>query len=500
MNEEKYKPPELNCNFMKRIFIAAFGAETNSFSARMTTLDHFKKDCLIRPGESKNSIIANDGHGEFIRQANIHGYEVVWGTLAYATPSGPLTRETYELLRDEMVEQLKQALPVDFVLLNLHGAMIAEGYDDCEGDFLESIRRVAGSDIPVGGLLDPHAHLSQSMIDNATVLVAYKEYPHTDFAESARKLFKMTDQAARKNIKPIMASFDCHSFGSFPTPTSPMREFVDHYLLGETPEKILDCSLIHSFPWGDSPDAGVKVLVTSDANKDIALSYAEQVGHEFRKIRQNAIQKFSTVSEAMAHITQSEEKPIIIADTADNPGGGASGDATHILDEVIKQEDVKAAFGFFWDSESIEKIFSAGEGGEVTISLGGKESPYSGKPMTLDCVVLGVSSDAAQFFGEGDDQRALPIGKCAAVRVGNVDIIITDRRQQIVSPDIFESFGLDLTTYDVIVVKSSNHFQAAFKAITSRILYVMTPGVMSVDFNSLPYKKIPRPIWPLDEI
>lgn len=485
---------------MKKIFIAAFGAETNSFSSLKTTLSHFKEECLVRPGECENSTIANDGHGEFIRQAKERGYHVVLGTLAYATPSGPLTQDTYTLLRDEIVGQIKQALPVDFILLNLHGAMIAEGLDDCEGDLLKCIRHVAGDDIAIGGLLDPHAHLSERMIENSTTLLAYKEYPHTDFAESARKLFTLTEKAAKGEIKPKMALFDCQTLGSFPTPGSPMREFVDHFLLREDLSEILDCSLIHSFPWGDSPDAGVKVLVTTDDDEKKAVEHAEYVGLEFRKIRQDATQKLMSVDDAMEATLRSTDKPVIIADSADNPGGGASGDATYLLEEILKHDITKAAFGFFWDPLAIEKVFTAGVGGNVVIELGGKGSEFSGTPITLDVDVLGVSYDAEQYFGLGDDKRAIPIGKCAAVRFKGVDIIITDKRRQMVSPEIFGYFGLDLTRYDVIVVKSSNHFQAAFKYLSSNILYVMTPGVMSMDFKSLPFKKLPRPIWPLDNI
>lgn len=485
---------------MKKIFIAAFGAETNSFSPMMTTLSHFKENCLIRPTQNSNKNIANDGHGEFIRLAKAYDYEIVRGTFAYATPSGPLTQETYELLRNEIISQLEQALPVDFILLNLHGAMLAKGYDDCEGDFLEHIRQIAGNDIPVGGLLDPHAHLSERMIKNATSLVAYKEYPHTDFAESARKLFHITERAAKGDVKPEMTFFDCQSLGSFPTPKPPMRPFVDLHLLGTANHNILDCSMIHSFPWGDSPDAGVKILVTTDNDKKLATDHAAMVGAEFKKIRQEATQKFTTVPDALRSINTSLEKPVIIADSADNPGGGASGDATYLLHEILERKIGNAAFGIFWDSQAIDKIFSAGPGATLDISLGGKGSNFSGSPLNLTVDVLGLLAEGTQSFGDGKDRRSLSIGKCAAVSVNDVDIIISNKRVQILSPDIFLQFGLEPSSYDLIVVKSSNHFQAAFKHISSNIIYVMAPGMMSMDFSSLPYRKIPRPIWPLDDI
>lgn len=485
---------------MTKIFIAALGAETNSFSSMMTTLEHFEEDCLIRPTDSKNKIIANDGHGEFIALAKSRGYDIVLGTMAYTTPSGPLTKSAYEMLRNEIVDQIKSALPVDFILLNLHGAMIAEGYDDCEGDFLDHIRAIVGHDIPVGALLDPHAHLSQKMIKQATILLSYKEYPHTDFAESARKLFYITEKAAQGDVKPEMTLYDCHSLGSFPTPNPPMRAFVDDYLLKDNIANILDCSLIHSFPWGDSPDAGVKVLVTSDGDRTSGEKYAATVGAEFKKIRQEATQKFTQVGDAMDEITTSTIKPVVVADSSDNPGGGASGDSTYLLSEILKRNINKAAFGIFWDAQAIQKIYAAGQGATLDISLGGKESQFSGSPVNMTVKVLGLAPQATQSFGTGSDQRLLPVGNCAAVQFEGHDIIISDKRVQIFSPEIFNHFNLDLSTYDVIVVKSSNHFQATFKFISTKIIYVMVPGVLSMDFTSLPYKKIPRPIWPLDNI
>ncbi len=485
---------------MKKIFIAAFGAETNSFSSMMTTMEHFEEDCLIRPSDRINKTIANDGHGEFIELAKAKKFEVVLGTMAYTMPSGPLTKATYELLRDEIIGQIKEALPVDFILLNLQGAMIAEDYDDCEGDFLEHIRAVVGQEIPLGGLLDPHAHVSQVMIDNATILLSYKEYPHTDFAESARKLFHLMEKVAQGDVKPEMTLFDCHSLGSFPTPNPPMRGFVDDYLLQGNEPNILDCSLIHSFPWGDCPDAGVKVLVTSDGDKNLGNKFAAHVGEKFIKIRQEATQKFTNISDAMDEIITSPEKPIVIADSSDNPGGGASGDATYLLREILSRKTSKAVFGIFWDSTAIKKIYAAGQGAILDISLGGKESQFSGSPVIMTVEVLGLAPHAGQIFGEGEDQRSLPVGNCAAVRYKGIDIIISDKRVQIFSPEIFIHFGLDLSTYDIIVVKSSNHFQASFKFISTKILYVMAPGILSMDFTNLPYKKIPRPIWPLDDI
>ena len=486
-------------NKSKRIFIAAFGSETNSFSPLPTTIESFQKNCLIRPGTINWPAIANDGHSEFLNLAQKNGFTAVRGTFAYATPAGPLTKNTYETLRDEIVAQLRSALPVDCILLNLHGAMIADGYDDCEGDFLEKIRQVVGPDIPVGGLLDPHAHLSDRMVKAATILLAYKEYPHTDFAISARKLFKLIDQATTGELKPVMRSVDCKSIGAFPTTSSPMREFVDQYLLRYPSRQIMDCSLIHSFPWGDTKDAGVKILVVTNDDPQLAEDYAKTVADEFLKIRSHATQSLDTIDIAFKAINQEKKYPVIIADTADNAGGGASSDSTFLLEQARLKNIGRTAIGIFWDPGVVDLVYAAGKGSKLKIRLGGKASWFSGTPQDLDVEVLELRDDAKQYFGDGQDRREISLGKCAALRSGNIDIIVSDSRIQVLSPDCFTAFGIRPEEYKLLIVKSSNHFQAAFSEVSKNIYYVATPGALNMDFESIPYQKILRPIWPLDQ-
>ncbi|MCF8475299.1 MAG: M81 family metallopeptidase [Emcibacter sp.] len=484
---------------VKRVFIAAFGAETNSFSVLPTTMKDFQASCLIRPEQKKWPAIANDGHSEFLKMTEKMGHRAIRGTLAYTTPAGPLTQLTYETLRDEIIKQLHDALPVDCVLLNLHGAMMADGYDDCEGDFLEKIRQIVGSQVPIGGLLDPHAHLSQKMIDSATILLAYKEYPHTDFAISARKLFKLIDQTTDGKLIPVMRHYDCHTMGAFPTITTPMREFVDQHLMQYPSPKILDCSLIHSFPWADTADAGVKSLVVTDNDEQLAESYAKAVADEFIKIRSQLIQNYDTIDTAFSAINQIKDFPAIIADVADNPGGGAASDATFILEQARKSRLEKIAFGIFWDPFIVDLAYAAGKGANLKIRLGGKASWFSGVPQDMDVEILELRDDAKQYFGDDGDQRSLPLGKAVAMRHGNIDIIVSNLRIQSLSPDCFTEFGLNLSDYTALVVKSTNHFQAAFSRISKNIYYVMTPGALTMDFTSFPYQKITHPMWPIDQ-
>lgn len=480
-----------------RVFIAAFGSETNSFVPFPTTEADFARLCLVRPDAPLGVAIANDGQSEFFRRAQARGHEIVRGTLAYAQPSGPLTRGCYEKLRDEILGQLRAAAPVDAVLLNLHGAMLADGYDDCEGDLLARARAIVGPRCTIGGLLDPHGHLTDEMLRAATLLVAYKEYPHVDFAACARKLFDLVERAAKGAIDPIMAMADCRTLGSFPTVQGPMRGFVDAMRAMESDPRVLDLSLIHSFPWGDCPATGTRTLAVTDGDPGLAGELAELLRVRFLSIREGAAQKFLSLNEALAR-NVAGHGPIIWADSSDNPGGGAPGDSTYLLQALLENAIAPAAIAMIWDPMTIEQCFASGERACLPVRLGGKASRFSGAPLDLDVEVLRLRDDAVQHFGEGTDVRALALGRTAALRVHDVDIVVTERRAQTFSPECLTAFGLDPMAYRVIVVKSTNHFRAAFGPLARDILDVGSPGALGTDLARLPYRKLRRPIWPLE--
>src|SRR5690606_10061160 len=189
------------------------------------------------------------------------------GMVRFAAPAGPTTRRTYEALRGRLLAELEAALPVDAVFVNMHGAMIAEGYDDCEGDLLSRIRAIVGDKVIVAGELDPHSNFSAAMAEKADILVAYKEYPHTDVAERADDIFAMVETTLAGRTNPIMSVHDCRMVGIYHTPREPMKGLVEYMRSLEGRGRILSVSAIHGFPWSDVPDAGTKILVISDGDR-----------------------------------------------------------------------------------------------------------------------------------------------------------------------------------------------------------------------------------------
>ena len=250
-----------------KTFIACLGTETNTFSPMPTGLETFA-DTMLHHGDATSheaSLFSAPLH-VWRAAAEAEGHDVVESLAAFAQPAGRTTRAVYEALRDEILDDLKAAGPVDLVLLNMHGAMVAEGYDDCEGDLLSRVRGIVGADVIVGAELDLHCHITPKMVENADVIVTFKEYPHIDFRERAQELFDVCTTAARGETRPVMAFFDLQMINFYYTPTEPMRSFVSRMQALEASDDILSISMGHSFPYGDVADVGGKILVVADGD------------------------------------------------------------------------------------------------------------------------------------------------------------------------------------------------------------------------------------------
>ena len=211
------------------------------------------------------------------------GWELVEGTATWAEPGGMISRDCWQFLRDQLLNELRAAAPVDIVLPGLHGAMVARGCLDCEGDLLERVRKIAGPEVVVGATLDPHSHLSHKRVANADLPVSFKEFPHTDFVEAAEMLCDLAGKAARAAIKPHMSVFDCKMVSVFPTSREPMKSFVARMKAPEGRNGVLSVSAIHGFMAGDVPDMGSKIIVITDNDPERGAMLARSLGMEMFK-------------------------------------------------------------------------------------------------------------------------------------------------------------------------------------------------------------------------
>ena len=276
-----------------RVFTGSLATETNTFAPMPTGLSAFRERGYYPAGTHPDRMTQFAGPLWAARErVKSDGWTLVEGMVAAAQPSGMTTRLAYETLRDELLADLRAALPVDMVVLGLHGAMVADGYEDCEGDLLERVRRMVGPRVVVGAELDPHNHLTPAMVGNADLLVAFKEYPHTDILERARELVDLCAKAAQGRIRPVAAVVDCGMVVKVHTAHQPARGFVDRIMALEGRDGVLSVSITHGFPWGDVPEMGTRMLVYTDGDEASAKALARRLADELIGMREALTPKY----------------------------------------------------------------------------------------------------------------------------------------------------------------------------------------------------------------
>lgn len=477
-----------------KVFTGSIATETNTFAPLPTGRDGFEE--FYFPAGSRAEM-----PGPFAapllyvrQQCAERGWSLTEGLVTFAQPAGTVGKALYESLRDELLADLKAAGPVDIVCLVLHGAMVADGYPDCEGDLLEAVRTIVGPATIVGVELDPHCHLTDRMMGMADVLVCFKEYPHTDIQDRAVELWTLCVDAAEGRIRPVMRSEDCRMLNMYYTALPEMAAFVERMKAAEGQGSILSVSLAHGFPWADVPDVGTKVLVVADKDGDAAASLASSLSRTLIDMRDRTMGTLLSIEQAITALKANPKPPIVLADGADNPGVGAPGDSTYILDAFIKAGIAGVAVAFLWDPIAVRFAKAVGEGADLDLRIGGKACRLSGQPMDLRVKVVRITENATYDFFIG----RMPLGDVAVVEGAGITIVLTTVRAQCFSPNGLTDFGVDLNRHPIILVKSRQHFRAGFGPMAGTILSVEAPGVGSLDFASLPYSRLDRPLWPLD--
>jgi len=479
-----------------RFFIAHLATETNTFAAAPTGLGDFEETGIFRGDASRRD---PQGAGAFLRYLRElvegDGGEVVESLCTLAQPGGRTVRHVYEALRDAILADLRAAMPVDAVQLLLHGAMAADGYDDCEGDLAAQIRALVGPGVPIGLELDLHCHFTELMRRSADAIVAFKEYPHTDTDERGRELYRILKDAALGRVRPVTAVFDCKMVGLWHTTREPMAGFVRRMQAAEAEPGVLSVSLGHGFPWGDVPEAGAKLWVVTDNDPALAGSLAQALGREFWALRERIGAEVCDIDAALdaALASNAGSGPAVLADVADNPGGGAPGDSTFILRRLVERRVANAAIGALWDLGAVHACKSAGVGARMALRIGGKCGPASGLPLDLEVTVRAIVLEHSQS-ALGARER---LGDCAWVEAEHgLHIMLSSIRTQTYGADAFTGAGITLADKAVVVVKSTQHFHAEFAPLARTVLYVSTPGAMSFDFAALPCRLRAPDYWP----
>ena len=477
-----------------RVFTAALATETNTFSPIAIDRRAFEASLYAPPGQHPPTPTLCTAPITVGRQVAAElGWELIEGTAAWADPAGLINRAAYEGLRDEILGQLRVALPVDAVVLGLHGAMVAQGYDDPEGDLLSRVREMVGPEVLVCAELDPHSHLTARRVAAADFFIAFKEFPHIDFVDRARDLWRITVEALQGKVRPVMSVFDCRMIDVFPTSRDPMRAFVNRlYALEKSDPQVLSVSVIHGFMAGDVPEMGTKVIVVTDDAKAKGDALAETLGRELFALRGQFMVPQLEAEAAVAEAMAAPAGPVVIADLWDNPGGGTAGDATVLLRSLIDHGATSVAVGTIWDPIAVQICFAAGEGAEIALRFGAKSAPETGSPIDKRVKVVRLVRDAQMRFGES----FAPFGDAAVVAFDGIEVILNSTRAQSFDPSLFSAMGIDPKARKILLIKSTNHFYDSFSRIAARIIYAAAGKPYPNTPATTPYRKARKDIWP----
>ena len=474
-----------------KLFVAGVATETNSFSPIPTGELLFESTYLSRAPTSDSPSLFSAPLHVWREMGEALGWEVHDGLCAFAQPAGTTVRATYEAYRDEVLDKVR-ALRPDVVMYGLHGAMIADGYDDCEGDLLRRTRDILGPDALISVELDLHNHLTEEMLDAADIIVGFKEYPHTDVVDRAHELFDLTARTALGEIKPVMRMYDCRMITMFHTTRAPMDGFVAEMQARDGVGGILSLSLSLGFPWGDCPDVGARMLAITDDDAAQASALAEEFGLKLWDLRAAFLPDWPSIPDALDRAAAAQKTPVVLADFADNAGAGAPADSTFVLQAVLARRMTDIALGIYFDPVLVAMCRDAGIGSQMRVRLGGKTDVTSGDPVDLTVTVRGTKEDMRQQMGGG----SMAMGTGVWLEADGVHMVLSDKRTQAFNPSAFSDLGLDLSRLQTIVVKSSQHFYAGFAPIASEVIYINGPGAVTPDYANIPYTKRDPNYWP----
>lgn len=490
-----------------RIGIGQLSQESNTFNPLPTTREDFEPFGAFRGPELVERMADTNELGGFIQalRAWPESPEVVGLVRLWAWPSGPATRATFDWLRAEVLEALRRRGPVDAVLLALHGAMVAEGTPDVEGEMLAAVREVLGPGRPLVATLDLHANVTPRMVAAADALVLYHTAPHIDVFETGRRGAAVLRRILIEGARPVAA------FRKLPLvvpaerantedPASISHGFKRQLQELEADPHILSAGLATVQPWLDIPELGTAVLVVADGDAGLAESASGRLAAEVWERRREYLPELVGIEEAVRQAHEAAEGLVVLSDSADATTSGAPGDSTWVLRELLRYDWPRPALVTLVSPEVVAAARRRGVGAEFTTTLGGIRDRRFAQPITVTVQVAGLFEARFVMSGHLARNLAIDMGPAAVLRCGNVHIVVTARSGPHFAPELFRAAGLDPFAAGVLVAKSPCGFRAAYGARARKIVLVRAPGCAPSDFWNYPYQWIPRPLWPWDEM
>ncbi|MDP6028247.1 MAG: M81 family metallopeptidase [Pseudomonadales bacterium] len=491
-----------------KLLIAMMSHETNTFSPVPTELERFGSG--LNPPEDISAYQAVKGRGitmagmiSVAEEANI---EVVTPIAAGSPPSGPVSNKAFDYITDRICDAVSDC---DGLLLDLHGAMVTERHEDGEGALLSRLRS-ENPDIPIGVGLDMHTNLFPDMVSNSTVITGYQTYPHIDMFETGARAARILIRSIRGEIKPTMV------WGNCPMLPHVMRQGTDDYPNKALQQRVaemerddaLAVTLFTGFPHADIYNAGLSVVVVADDDRQKAEALRDELLEMAWDSREAFVYKKISLSESISEANTTADAagsgPVILLDHYDNTASGGTMDTTEVLREIIRQElDDVAAFGIF-DPDAVSKMVTAGVGQEVTLSLGANfhmdALQQQSRPLEVTGIVRLLSDGKFTITGPMSTGSRMNMGTTAVLDTGKVLIVVISRHVEPYDLGCFSSLGIDPLNKRFLMLKSRIHYRAAYMPIAKKIIECAGCGVCTSDYDQVQFKRIRRPIYPLDNI
>lgn len=478
--------------------------ETSTFTPVATTWESYRERFGYRRGQEILDIFSatNTPTGGFIEGARAHGFELIPTIFAEPQPSGPTPREIFDEILEEMLSGIRSAGAVDGVLLQLHGAMVAEGIDDGEGHILEAVREVVGADVPVVGQLDIHSNVSPRMVEMADVLIGRETYPEVDMAARGRECADVLVRIVEKGMKPTMALHQIDMVWGMNQVTAhpPMREAIAELHRIESQPGVVCGSIATCFPLADIPDMGASVYIVTDGDRDLAQAYADELGDWLFERRADWHFERKSTRETLEVAAAAGKFPAVFADRDDNTGGGSPGDSTGMLRAFLDADLEDACILYMVDPEAVAACHQAGVGAELDLEIGGKSSPMQGNPCLMQAVVKAVSDGRFRYDGPMFAGLEGNMGDSAHICQGGVHVLLVSRQEQPFDTAFARTLELDPKHCRYIGVKSAAHFRAGYESWAGAIYSVAEPSVHNPAAGRLAFKRLGRKLYPLDDI
>ncbi|MDH3320376.1 MAG: M81 family metallopeptidase [Betaproteobacteria bacterium] len=486
---------------MARIAIGGFQHETNTFAPSPADYPAFEAGGGwpgVQYGEPLFAAVAgaNIPAAGAIDALRAAGHQLVGTAWAAASPSAAVTGDAYERIAGELVKRLRDALPVDGVYLDLHGAMVSERFDDGEGELLRRVREAVGPGVPVAASLDLHCNFTRAMFAGADAFVAYRTYPHVDMAETGARAARLLDGMLRGGSRLKGAWHGLDFLTGIPSQCSFIEPCRSLYADLAALEKKFDVSLSFTpgFPMADFAECGMAVQAYGTEARKV-----EQALGELRARVADAEKDFALdlhlAEDAVARARRRGEpgRPVVLADTQDNPGAGGNGDTTGLLRALIGQRAEGAALGLLIDKDAAGRAHEAGQGATLAFSLGGKSRVEGDAPFEGEFTVEKLADGKFTCTGPMFKGFRMTLGNMALLRskaAPGVRVVLASRKVQAADQEMFRHVGVEPVKERILALKSSVHFRADFEPIAKEVLVVKAPGPALADPTEFKWTKL----------